>query len=256
MTMTRIIFILFFLLSLASAVKQRDYNSLIQSPASSTPLPTVDQVLDHYVQALGGKAALEKLTSRSFKGEIEWNDGTGTAEHYFKAPNKYMSVTTLVGIVTDGILLDGFNGSAGWTVNFAGAQRDWSSAEVARAQRHRDFYKELRLKTLYQSTTFKGIEKIGNKETYVLELTPTAGRPEKMYFDVATGLLLRHEYAIDGAQGATTYEYNYDDYQEVDGVKVAFTIRRMKPSKWTIKVSEVKHNLNLEDEKFNKPTAK
>jgi hypothetical protein len=249
-------FIFFSLLSLASAVKLGYVTSSIQSPPSSASLPTADQVLDNYVQALGGKAALEKVTSRMIKGEIEWNDGEGTAEHYFKAPNKYMSVTNLVGIITHGVLRDGFNGAAGWTVNVTGAQRDWSSAEVARAQRHRDFYKELRLKTLYQSITLKGKEKIGNKDVYVLELRPTEGRPEKMYFDLATGLLLRHEYAIDGAQGVTNYEYNYDDYREVDGVKVAFTIHRGKPSKWTIKVSEVKSNLNLEDEKFNKPAAK
>ena len=244
------------LLNLASIAKQPQVNSLLQSPADGPVLPTVDQVLDNYVKALGGKAALEKLTSRAIKGEIEWNDGTGTAEHYLKAPNKYVSVTTLEGIIMDGTLHDGFNGSAGWTLGLAGNLRDWSSAEVALAQRFRDFYKELRLKGLYQSITLKSKEKIGNKEAYVLELTPTAGRPEKMYFDLATGLLLRHEYALEGAQGVLTYEYNYDNYREVDGVKVAFTIRRMKPSKWTLQVTEVKHNLNLDDAKFNKPAAK
>lgn len=33
--------------------------------------PTVDQVLDKYVQAVGGKSAFEKLTTRVMKGKVE-----------------------------------------------------------------------------------------------------------------------------------------------------------------------------------------
>lgn len=49
-----------------------------QKPAEAKPdakpaakLPTVDQVLDKYVQAIGGKAAIEKQTSRVAKGTFE-----------------------------------------------------------------------------------------------------------------------------------------------------------------------------------------
>ncbi|MBI3669326.1 MAG: hypothetical protein HY237_06065 [Acidobacteria bacterium] len=47
-----------------------------QTPAAKAvpALPTVDQILDKYVQALGGKTAIEKLSSRVSKGTFEIPD--------------------------------------------------------------------------------------------------------------------------------------------------------------------------------------
>src|SRR5437870_13266315 len=65
-------------------------------------LPTVDQVLDKYVQAIGGKAAVEKATTRVAKGsfEIPAFGATGTAEIYAKAPNKAATIVTVAGYGT------------------------------------------------------------------------------------------------------------------------------------------------------------
>jgi len=41
------------------------------APKPASALPSVDQILDKYVQALGGKAAIEKLNSRVTKGKFE-----------------------------------------------------------------------------------------------------------------------------------------------------------------------------------------
>jgi hypothetical protein len=48
------------------------------------------------------------------------------------------------------------------------------------------------------------------------------GRPRLFYFDVRTGLLLR----VEGhdANGKVTSAVEYQDYREVDGVKVPFII--------------------------------
>jgi hypothetical protein len=44
-----------------------------QKPPAAKPeaMPSVDQILDKYVQALGGKAAIEKLTSTVITGTFE-----------------------------------------------------------------------------------------------------------------------------------------------------------------------------------------
>ena len=54
--------------------------------APPNPPPSVDEILDKYVQALGGKAALEKLTSRVAKGtfEMDQTPGEATEEIYEK----------------------------------------------------------------------------------------------------------------------------------------------------------------------------
>ncbi len=253
--MTRILIALFLFNSLGPLLEPAGLKALSRPQASSPSLPTPDQILARYIQTLGGKATLEKLTNRTVKGSIEWSQLSGTSglvEHYFKAPGKYMAITTAPGL---GTTKEGFNGNAGWSVNADGSQRSWENHEVTAAKLYRDFHREVRLKAIYPTITVTGKEKIGSKETYVLELTPVGGKPERMYFDVKTGLLLIHEYEVQGPKYLQPFEYYYEDYRDVDGVKIPFTIRRVKPSAYTIKLSEVKHNVDLTDDKFDKPVT-
>src|SRR5205823_12522020 len=55
-------------------------------------LPSADEILDKYVEALGGKAAFEKFSSRVVKGALELPAMgiTSGAEIYAKAPNKWL----------------------------------------------------------------------------------------------------------------------------------------------------------------------
>jgi hypothetical protein len=54
-----------------------------------SPQPTVDQILDKFVQALGGKAAIEKQTSSVSRSSFEYQGKGGTVEVYAKAPNRF-----------------------------------------------------------------------------------------------------------------------------------------------------------------------
>jgi hypothetical protein len=47
-----------------------------------------------------------------------------------------------------------------------------------------------------------------------------------------------------------------DDYREVDGVKIAFQSRqKTSVADFVIKLTEVKHNVAIDDAKFNKPSG-
>lgn len=72
-------------------------------------LPGIDQILDKHIEAIGGKAALKKLTSRTIKGTAEM-PGTGstfTWDFYAKAPNKQASFIDIPGF---GMVREGFDG--------------------------------------------------------------------------------------------------------------------------------------------------
>ena len=251
-----IVAMLFITLGSTLAANPPHRRPVAQASATGSSLPTADQILDGYIQALGGKGALEKLASRTVKGITEWGDGygTGTTEYYFKAPSRYMSISSLPGMGTS---REGFNGDAGWSLNTTGVARDWVSHEIAAAKQYRNFYREVQLKALYPKIVVTRKERLGSRQVYVLELTPASGRPETMYFDTETRLLLMHEYEVEGPQGVRPFAYYYEDYRDVDGVKVAFKVRRLSPMpSYAFKASEVKHNIEIEDEKFNKPTAR
>ena len=88
----------------------------------------------------------------------------------------------------------------------------------------------------------------------MIEATPAEGPPEKLYFDVNTGLLVRHDAEVESPQGKLLMESYLEDYKVVDGVKIAHTMKSVNPAMTiVIKISEVKNNVEIDDAKFGKP---
>ncbi|HSE39020.1 MAG TPA: hypothetical protein VLG74_17085 [Blastocatellia bacterium] len=224
------------------------------APGAMAALPTVDQILDKYVETLGGKAALEKITSTASKGtfEIPAFGATGTAEVWEKAPNKTALKLDIPGF---GLVLEGFNGTVAWSQDPQNGLREKTGAELAATKLDADFYKPLRLRQLYPKITVKGKEKVGDKDAYVLTATPAEGAAETWYFDAATGLLTRMDLERESPQGKMAVQVFQEDYKEVDGIKIPHTMRQVT-SAFTIviKLDEVKHNVTVDETKFNKPT--
>jgi len=257
-------------------------NTTREDPAAKQPdpLPGVDQVLDKYFQALGGKAAAQKITSRVIK--VSWlrpklvNGGTPNAamitrgdtwamEIYQKAPNKYLAVITS----PNGIIQQGFNGTSGWVRSPQG-QREMNSAELARFARQADLLGDFSLKDQYSQMTVTRREKIDDREVYVLEAQPKswsgapaasttgpARRTEKLFFDTQSGLLLRRTVLTPTALGLDPEQTDFKDYTEVDGVRLPFTIvvSYLDDSHLgtTRKYIDVKQNMPIDDSKFEAP---
>lgn len=99
----------------------------------------------------------------------------------------------------------------------------------------------------------KGREKIGEREAYVAEATPGDGLGEVLFFDVSTGPLARRDVTVQG----TTLQAYLEDYKELDGIKLPFTIRHSRPDfSFTYKFDEVKQNITIEVSTFDKPPPK
>jgi outer membrane lipoprotein-sorting protein len=223
--------------------------------AASETLPSIDQILDKHIESLGGKAALEKLTSMQMSGtfEIPAFGASGTVKGYAKAPNKNLSIADVPGY---GLVQRGYDGKVAWEQDPMSGLREVSGAELSARKREADFYRDLHLKELYSKLTVKSKEKVGEKEAYLVEATPAEGSADKMYFDVKTGLLIRVDAERETAQGAALVETYFEDYRDVDGVKVPFTIRQVSPAfAMTIKIDEIKHNVEIDDAKFATPAA-
>ncbi|HEX8890698.1 MAG TPA: hypothetical protein VF779_16225 [Pyrinomonadaceae bacterium] len=241
-------------------------NALAQAPHRSTkvsshptkaslPLPTVDAVLEKYVKAIGGREAVEKISSRVSKGTFELASLAGVKgqlEVYEKAPNKQVSFINIPGI---GEEAEGFDGAIAWELEpDSGVVHEKTGLELASARREADFYEDIRFKELYTRLTLKGIEKVGAAQAYVLEAVPAEGSAEHFYFDTQTGLLLRRDSVEEGEEGRRATEEYFSDYRVVDGIKLPFTIHEVSPGMdFLIKISEIKHNVTIDDTKFNKP---
>jgi hypothetical protein len=225
-----------------------------KTDAKAEALPNVDDILGKYVTAVGGKEAIEKITSRSMRFSFSI-DAFGVAdapmEIFYKAPNKRSMKIDVPGF---GVVLSVFNGATAWSSDPMSGLRELSGAELAQLKRESDFHQELNLKKYYTKLEVKGKEKVGSYETYLVEATPAEGSPTKYYFDVATGLLVRQDGEEESPQGKAMVENYMDDYKAVDGVKIAHSLKRVNPMMTVvIKLTEVKNNVEIDEAKFAKP---
>jgi hypothetical protein len=223
-------------------------------PEPAAPLPTADQVLDKYVQAIGGEAAFRKLNTRVMKGSHITFDGTSLpVETYQAAPDKLVTIVT----PKQGVVMTGYNGTVGWSKNQRG-QRELTGTQLELMKRAANFYADVRPRETFPNLTVAGREKIGDRETVVLVSKVFDTRTERLYFDAQTGLLLRILAVNQTILAPIPEQTDFEDYREVDGVRLPFTIRQSFVDPWvgwTRKYSEIKHNVAVDDTKFNPPPA-
>src|SRR5215813_585433 len=228
-----------------------------QSVKAPHSMPTVDQILDRYTQAIGGEGPHRKLTSQVMKMTlvIEHSDVTASFDSYRQAPNKSVQIGQIkLGDGREFEISRGFNGTEGWALNPSDSGfRELNGTELAAEKRDSEFYWELKLKELYPKMALIGQARVGSHTAYCIEATPTEGDPIKLYFEAQTGLLVRIDSISENvSKGKIPEETYYEDYREVDGIKLPFTIR-MPTNKYTFKVNEVRHNVPIEEAKFKSP---
>ena len=75
-----------------------------------------------------------------------------------------------------------------------------------------------------------------------------------MYFDKESGLLVRDEVMREGLAGLTSTKTTYEDYTKIDGIFLPMTLRQSNSLlNFVVKIKEVKHNVAIDDSKFNMP---
>jgi len=218
-------------------------------------LPTLDAVLEKYVQATGGKSAQLRLTSRVIRGRVDVPgvSNGGRLEIYAKAPNKSL---TVMKIDTLGIIRQGFDGRVGWEQSGQRGVRPSTGEGLAALARDAEFYGSLKLREMYARIKLLGKVKEGFHEAYLVEAWPRVGSSEKFYFDAETGLLVRHDVSRLSSNGAVRAELYLNDWREVDGVKIPFRLTETMPGvTFVFTLEEVRHNVPVEESIFKQPLS-
>lgn len=223
------------------------------------PLPSVAEVLDHYVQALGGQAALDGVKSRMIRTEaLNGENSESNTVLYQKAPEKVL----LVEGSPNYTLWVGFNGKRAWAQD--SEKSYWGILNTPQRNsimRDSESYQGSRIRSQYSNVRVKGVEKIGEHATYVVSGTSPEGTSEDFFFDMQTGLLLRRHIEEQTIFGGFQIRADFEDYREMGGAKMPFVVRWASPggawgTKVSFKVVEVQQNEPIEDEKFEGPPSK
>jgi photosynthetic reaction center cytochrome c subunit len=223
--------------------------------AQTTPpaLPTADQVLDKYVQAVGGADAVQKISSRVVSGTIGFGGQQFPVEVLAKAPNKRISFVH----TPNGDSITAFDGSAGWLGNPGGRPpRDMNAQEVEAVSFDATFHLPTELKKMFTQFRVRPAEKISGHDVVQVIGLREGKPPLRLFFDKDSGLLLRTVRYSETPLGRNPTQVDYTDYRSEGGVKIPFQWTVARPSgRFTIQVSEAKQNVAIDDAKFAKPAA-
>ena len=234
--------------------------SLVPVLPAVRSVQTADDVIEKHLAALGGRAALGKLTSRKSTGTVTISTPngalTGPIEIYAKPPNKtraYMTLDlTALGSPEKMILEQKFDGTVGWTINSMQGPSQIVGNQLQN-MRNNVFpspylaYKEAGIKIELLPK-----EPVGGKEAIVLLVTPKEGSVARLFFDPETHLILRAVAKVSSPElGDFEQTSEPSDYRTVDGVKVPFVLSNTSPvQSLTVRIEKVEHNVPVDDAMF------
>jgi photosynthetic reaction center cytochrome c subunit len=227
-------------------------------------LPEAAEVLDRYITALGGRTALESVTSRVSRGTVlrpaVVDSGTPKAravnrgqedplEIVQRAPNK-LRIT--LGPPARQIVqsFDGVSGS----IKTPDGERPLTPAEITRLAEQANLHKELALRDQAAKMRVVGKDEIDGRDVILLRTTAADGNPKLLAFDAGSGLLRRQTVYRPTVLGPDPEQTDFEDYRDAGGgVKVPFLVKTSfiddNHLGTTRKLTEVRNNAAAEERK-------
>jgi photosynthetic reaction center cytochrome c subunit len=216
-----------------------------------TGLLSATQLIDGYIKALGGIAAIEKVRTRVEKGTTNLRGQAASVEVFTQAPEKQAMVRHLP--PGDSVVV--FNGQSGWTRAPGLSTHEMHGVEIEIARMDADLHFPLHIQQIFPELRVEYPEKVGDREFYVL-VAVRENLSVKLYFDKETGLLARSVRYVESPLGLNPSQVDYSQYREVDGVQIPFRLTLSQPgNSSTIQFEEVQQNIPIDADKFSKARA-
>jgi hypothetical protein len=221
------------------------------APAASPE--AAQRVLDRYVAALGGRAAVDAQRNSHAIGRLSAFGLNGVTESWVERPMRTASSTHL-GPFT---LLTGFDGTTGWRTDPSGKLMVLEGRDLDRAKSSAWFENERFLDADHGggTITYVGPERdsLGSYET--LEIAAPGDKPRRYAFDTKTGLPVREIMKEDQQTLISTLS----DWRKVAGRLTAFHTRTevvgMSANALTLDIDSIEVNVTMDASHFAVPEA-
>lgn len=205
--------------------------------------PEAERVMERYINALGGRPALERLTSRVSTGVCTYpfQNLTGKVVIYEQAPDKR---SFEIDIPSMGQKKFVFDGERGWMQDSLMGFYEYPEPLLQGLKRDFDFHKVTKYRQLYSEMIYRGAIDTDRGRVEILEVVAPNGGRDEMHFDAQTGLLVYG----DGTK--------YGDYRQVGDVKVPFLLTvPIMGLEIKIQLTEVRHNVAVPEPAFAQPRS-
>lgn len=187
--------------------------------AGAQTLPPARQVIDRYVEAIGGKRAAAAHQSRRMVAEMSMPamGMTMTMEILAARPNKMLSKMEMPGM---GQLTQGYDGQVAWSVNPVQGPRLLEGSELAQTVRQADF--DAGTDPAKNFPTMETVERaeMAGRPCWKVRMVSRDGDEIFSCFDTETGLQVGAQMKQQSAMGVMEATMTFADYQDFGGVKI------------------------------------
>jgi photosynthetic reaction center cytochrome c subunit len=222
--------------------------------------PPADQILEKYIQALGGAERLASLTSFIATGSaIGYGELGGNAEFkiFAKAPNQRTTLITYKDHPERGTSTWIFDGRSGWIKTPRGLLGEYElnggELDGARLEAQLSFPGQIK----QALTNWRGTarQSIGDHDFLVVQGSGPRGFLATLYFDPQSSLLVRLVRYTPSPIGRIPTQIDYSDYRDVGGVKFPFEYKfTWLDGRYTAKLSDLKTNVTVDSASFTRPS--
>lgn len=221
--------------------------NLLAAPSVQTSDITAEDLINKYVEAIGGKVAIENIKDYKLMAEVNAMGQKLEMTQLFKQPNLSLTTIGMGGMIIQKIL---FNGTALKMSGMQGNQEFTEGDEFESVRLEASVCPEMNyIKNGYELSV-NGIEKVNGADAYVLNIK----KGDKMtvsYYDKNTGLKVKTSTTMKTPAGEMQQISELENYQPVEGVKFPFTLKQTTAGITTnVTVKSVDVNKGIDDTEF------
>jgi len=216
--------------------------------AMTTDKVSAYTIIEDYLNAIGGKDEAKKVNSFSADLSLEMMGQSLSGTEKILSPYKHF-IELKMGQMT--IMKQVFDGIKGYQQQ--GPQKaDLDEDEVKEAQDDKAIVQQVNYLSPDYKIEYKGTGKVGDEDTYRLQVITNSGKTRMEDYSIKTGLLLQTESTVKQGDQEMTITEEYKDYQKTGTVMFPMEIiRTVGPQEFTIHYSNIKLNEGVSDTDFN-----
>lgn len=238
---------------------------LLFAAATACSAQTPQKIINQYIEAEGGARALGKIQSVAISGSLQVLSPTGddSAPQFgsysliTKAPNRLYSEI----IVEPRRAIAAYNGKSAWGQDFSAAPHTLTGTDAVQWEFTARYLNTRLLNARKDEIVARliGTDTVHGRPAYHLQFTFAPGVARDIFFDAHTHLIVREIVNLPAqppmrASGTPAEQYDYDDYQPVNGIQEPRKIELRRGDRdYLITVTRVEINSPVNDAIFDFP---
>jgi hypothetical protein len=222
-------------------------------------VPPAAQVLDQYIQAMGGAQKLAAVKSFIATGKAEGYEGLGGAgvfQIFAQAPDKRGMWINFPDHSDRGTSAWTYDGKTGWISQPRALLKiyELTGNDLAGAKLDSILAFPGQIKSAFPNWRSGPDDLLHEKEVFIVQGSGPDGVLGTFYFDKQSHLLMRYVRQTPSPVGRISIQQDFDDYRDVNGTKFPFKYAFLWLSgRFSATITDVKVNVPVDAAKLTKP---